>query len=414
MDVFQSTLTSIGDLDVKQVSDVSAIIRGLLDDRQLQEIWVEGEVTNYIHHKSGHRYFSLSEHRHGNTYVIHCAMWRSYARDLSFEPSNGTKILVWGSVEVYEPQGKIQMIVRDMRRAGAGEKHLLVQRWKEELAAEGLFDPARKRSIPIFPGKVGLVTSLDGAARRDVEQVIARRFPVEIIISPTAVQGEWAHRDIARAIKAIDGQVDVIIVGRGGGSFEDLFAFNHPDVVRAIASCSTPVVSAVGHETDVTLSDFAADLRAPTPSAAAELVVPDRGELRLQLGQARQRIKRGMAGTLSRHAEILEKMRFGLRPRLFQRQVDGEIHRVADLEDRLTRGIRSFLERERWRIKHFRAHLETISPYLPLTHGYSLVRKDEEVVTSIKALGFGDIVTITFSDGECTAEIKGDFHAKEI
>ena len=184
------------------------------------------------------------------------------------------EVIITGSVRVYPPHGAYQIQVKEMTRGGAGEKYLLVERWKKELAAEGWFAIERKRPLPSFPTRVGVVTSETGAVIHDIRTVIARRYPVEIVISPTAVQGEDAHREIARAIERVAGRVDVVIVARGGGSFEDLFPFNHPDVVRAIAACPVPVVSAVGHEVDVTLADLAADMRAPTPSAAAELVGP--------------------------------------------------------------------------------------------------------------------------------------------
>ncbi|CVK31583.1 exodeoxyribonuclease VII large subunit [Methanoculleus bourgensis] len=259
------------------VSEVSGLICDLLDDMRLHQIWVRGEVTNYKDHASGHRYFSLSEQNGRSSALINCVMWRTYASGLEFTPKNGMDVLAWGTVEVYEPHGRYQLIVREMLPAGRGERHLMVERWKRELDAEGLFSPERRRPLPAFPHRVGVVTSPTGAALKDILSVISRRYPAaEVVLSPTAVQGEGAHTEITEAIQRVDGLVDVIIVGRGGGSFEDLFPFNHPDVVRAVARCRTPVISAVGHEVDTALCDFAADLRAPTPSAAAERAVPDR------------------------------------------------------------------------------------------------------------------------------------------
>ncbi|MDD5189301.1 MAG: exodeoxyribonuclease VII large subunit, partial [Methanoregula sp.] len=258
------------------VSAVSKIIAGLLEDTRLQEIRVQGEVTNYNHHARGHRYFSLSEKGGGNTAaVIKCVMWRSDAEHLTFTPEDGKAVVVTGSVRVYAPHGSYQLQVREMQPSGIGEKYLLVEKWKKELSAEGCFAVERKRDLPVFPARVGVVTSETGAVIHDIHTVISRRYPVEILISPTAVQGETAHREIANAIKKLAGRVDVVIVARGGGSFEDLFPFNHPEVIRAIVACPVPVVSAIGHEVDVTLADLAADMRAATPSAAAELVVPD-------------------------------------------------------------------------------------------------------------------------------------------
>ncbi|MDD3933859.1 MAG: exodeoxyribonuclease VII large subunit, partial [Methanoculleus sp.] len=264
---------------ILRVSEVSGLICDLLDDARLHEIWVRGEVTNYKDHTSGHRYFSLGERNGRSSALINCVMWRTYASGLGFTPRDGMDVLAWGTVEVYEPHGRYQLIVRELLPAGPGERHLMVERWKQELDAEGLFAPERRRPLPAFPHRIGVVTSSTGAAMQDILSVISRRYPAEVVLSPTAVQGDGAHMEIAAAIRKIDGLVDVIIVGRGGGSFEDLFPFNHPDVVRAVALCKTPVISAVGHEVDTALCDFAADLRAPTPSAAAERAVPDRVEV---------------------------------------------------------------------------------------------------------------------------------------
>ena len=267
-----------------RVSELSAIIESLLDNPLLQDIVVRGEVTNYTHHARGHRYFSLSEKGGGNTAaVIKCVMWRSDAERLSFIPSEGMEVVVTGTVRAYAPHGTYQLQVKEMRKAGLGEKFLLIEQWKRQLAAEGCFSLERKRCLPAYPVRVGVVTSETGAVIHDIRTVIGRRYPLEIVISPTAVQGEKAHREIAGAISRLAGMVDVVIVARGGGSFEDLFPFNHPDVVRAIVACPVPVVSAIGHEVDVTLSDLAADLRAATPSAAAELAVPDRLVLAAQV-----------------------------------------------------------------------------------------------------------------------------------
>ncbi len=267
------------------VREVSEIIECLLDAPQLQDVRVLGEITNYKRHSRGHRYFSLSEKEGGSmAAVIKCVMWRSDAERLSFVPEDGVEVVVTGSVRVYPPQGSYQLQVKKMTKGGAGEKYLLVERWRKELAQEGWFATERKRPLPSFPTRVGVVTSETGAVIHDIRTVIARRFPVEIVISPAAVQGENAPTEIARAIARVAAHADVVIVARGGGSFEDLFPFNHPDVVRAIATCPVPVVSAIGHEVDVTLADLAADVRAPTPSAAAELVVPDRKDLQIALG----------------------------------------------------------------------------------------------------------------------------------
>jgi exodeoxyribonuclease VII large subunit len=367
-------IADAGGSEVISVAEVSRLVCRLLDDPRLQAIWVEGEIRDCSCSAKGHCYFSLSEQKHGKTYVIRCAMWRSYARELNFTPGDG----------------------------------------KEELAREGLFDEARKLPLPRFPGRVGVVTSATGAARRDIEQVIARRFPVEIVLSPASVQGETAPAEIAAAISRVDGHVDVMIVGRGGGSFEDLFAFNHPQVVRAIAACTTPVVSAVGHEIDHTLADYAADLRAPTPSAAAELVVPDRKEMADELGRLRQHLRSALVARVERGRMTLEDMRLRLQPRRFQRRLDEEMQRVVDLDERLGRAENSLIGHRRMLLRQIAATLGALDPLAPLTRGYCVVEKDGGVVSSTGALSPGDGVVIRMGDGSASARIEEVHHDKNV
>jgi exodeoxyribonuclease VII large subunit len=406
MDWFGTAAASPAEAEVQTISGLSRIICEVMEDPRLQDIWVEGEITNHKHHPKGHRYFSLSEELNGRTYVINCAMWRSFARELDFEPVNGMHVLVWGSVEVYEPHGKYQLIVREMNRAGAGEKHLMVQRWKQMLDDEGLFEEGRKKALPRFPRKIGVVTSAAGAARHDIEQVIARRYPTEIVISPAPVQGEGAHREIAAALKRIDGRVDVIIIGRGGGSFEDLFEFNHPEVVRAIAACTTPVVSAIGHEVDVTLADFAADLRAATPSAAAELVVPDRRDLVHELQKLDTQLENSLVSRIFYARRGLEDLKLRIQPRRIIRRIDEAMQRLVDLEERLNRGTGTRLEREKLKLGQITAILEGLNPYVPLARGYCIIEKDDAIITSARALTAGDRVMLRLGDGSAEAEIE--------
>ncbi len=399
--------------DVLSVSFVSRTIRELMEDSRLKNIWVEGEVRDYRRAPSGHCYFSLSEQQRTATFVLGCVMFRRYASVLPVEPKNGMKVLVRGSVDVYEPHGKYQLVVSELRAAGAGEKHLMVQRWKEELAAEGLFSPAMKRPLPRFPARIGVVTSPTGAARRDIEQVIARRFPVEILLSPTSVQGEGVHREIAEAIRRIDGKADVLIVGRGGGSFEDLFAFNHPDVVRAIAACSTPVVSAVGHEVDTSLADLAADCRAPTPSAAAEIVVPDRTELKNTLHQLRVRLNGAVEKRQNDASQQLEDFRLRLQPRRFRMRLEGEMEKLGSLRDRMHRSTKSRLERESLILGQMKATIAGMDPQLPLARGYAILRKEGKAVTGVGGLAGGDEISIQMADGTAAAEITGVKHDRK-
>jgi exodeoxyribonuclease VII large subunit len=397
------------------VSELSLIIERLLDDPLLQDIRVRGEVTNYTHHSRGHRYFSLSEKGSGNSAaVIRCVMWRSDADRLAFVPADGMEVIASGTVRLYAPHGAYQLQVREMKKAGVGEKYLLLEQWKKELAAEGVFAADRKRPLPRFPARIGIVTSETGAVIHDIRTVLSRRFPLGVVISPTAVQGEDAHADIARAIGRVSHLVDVVIIARGGGSFEDLFPFNHPDVVHAIAACPVPVVSAIGHEVDMTLSDLAADMRAATPSAAAELVVQDRGVL---LGQLRD-IKKQMASALfscleTAHAELLD-LRDRLRPLRFMRKVEERKQAIADLADRLERAYSTRIERDRLLLVGMKTALLAQNPLLVLSRGYCLVEKDGYLVRSAGAIAEGDRLKIRFSDGKSQVRVEHVEHDRNI
>jgi exodeoxyribonuclease VII large subunit len=383
-----------------QVSELSAIIQELLDDPRLLDIRVRGEVTNYKHHGRGHRYFSLSEKGGGSTAaVIKCVMWRSDADRLPFSPEEGMEVIVSGSVTVYAPHGAYQLQVKTMEKAGLGEKFLLVEKWKKELGAQGFFSLERKRCLPIFPTRIGVVTSETGAVIHDIQNVVARRYPLEIIISPTAVQGEEAHREIAAAIQRVAGHVDVVIVARGGGSFEDLFPFNHPDVVKAIASCKVPVVSAIGHEVDMTLADLAADIRAPTPSAAAELVVPDRNELLFRLQEQKIRLGAALQGRVAWAREEIQGLRDRLRPIKFARKIEERRQYTADIAERLQRAGSTRIEREQLLLAGMKTALEGRNPLAVLARGYCVAEKNGKLVKSTGMIAKDDRLNLRFCDG---------------
>jgi exodeoxyribonuclease VII large subunit len=398
-----------------QVSELSAIIEGLLDDARLQGVWVKGEVTNYTHHSRGHRYFSLSEKGGGSTAaVIKCVMWRSDAERLTFNPAEGMEVIVSGTVRLYAPHGSYQLQVKELKKAGLGEKYLLVEQWKKELAAEGCFASERKRLLPKFPEKIGVVTSETGAVIHDIRTVITRRYPAEIIISPTAVQGEVAYREITQAIRRIGNLVDVVIVARGGGSFEDLFAFNHPDVVRAIAACPVPVVSAIGHEVDVTLADLAADLRAPTPSAAAELVVPDRAVLLRQVHELKSLLTASLQGRIAWAREELIGMRDRLRPQRFLHRIEERKTTTADLADRLGRACVTRIERERLLLAETKTALDSRSPLAVLARGYCVAEKNGLIVKSVDGLTREDRIKIRFYNGNTDVIVERVEHERNV
>ena len=398
-----------------RVSEVSAIIEDLLDNPLLQDLFVRGEVTNYTHHARGHRYFSLSEKGGSNTAaVIKCVMWRSDAERLSFIPSEGMEIIVSGTVRAYAPHGSYQLQVKEMRKAGIGEKFLLVEQWKKQLAAEGCFSLERKRCLPSFPVRVGVVTSETGAVIHDIRTVVGRRYPLEIIISPTAVQGELAHREISAAICRISGLVDVVIVARGGGSFEDLFPFNHPDVVRAIVACPVPVISAIGHEVDVTLSDLAADLRAATPSAAAELVVPDRLVLTARLQELRSQLNAALQARVAWAWDEISDLRDRLRPQRFLRKVEERKQNTADLSERLERAFSNRLGRERLLLAQMRTALDSRNPVAVLARGYCVAEKQGRVVKSAGTITKGDRMNIRFYDGSSLVTVEDVNHERDL
>jgi exodeoxyribonuclease VII large subunit len=384
---------------ILRVSELSSIIRELFLDERLRDILVEGEITNYKHHSRGHRYFSLSERTFNETSVIHCVMWQSQGQKLSFSPEDGMHVIVRGYVDIYQTAGKYQLYVHEMRLAGAGEKYLLVEQWKKELTLEGCFLAERKRELPLFPRVVGIVTSKTGAVLQDIRNVISRRYPVEIFLSPTAVQGDSAHIEIAEAIRRLDGRADVIIVARGGGSFEDLFPFNHPEVVRAIAASSTPVVSAVGHEVDTTLADYAADARAPTPSAAAELVVPDRAALITALRDYKRTMETILINRHDRACREVETLRERLHPRRLIRRVADRRQYIEDQRERLLVSVNNKIFGGRLALGEIRAGLFGKNPLAVLARGYCVAEKNGLIVRSVRSLGKGDRIVLRFTDG---------------
>ena len=402
-------------IEIFSVSMIASIISSILDDDRLQDIWIRGEVTNFKTHASGHRYFSLSERKeHGTAAVLQGVMWRSDAQKLGFELRDGIDVIAFGSVSHYAPQGRYQFYVRDLHHAGEGEKHLLVEQWKAMLAAEGVFAAERKRPLPRFPARVGVVTSETGAVLQDIRNVIARRFPLELVISPTAVQGDEAHREIVRALQRIDGSVDVIIIGRGGGSFEDLFPFNHPDVVRAISRCVTPVVSAVGHETDFTLADFAADVRAPTPSAAAELVVQDRSALRETLFEFRKKLGSSLVGKLDRAAREISDLRSRVAPARMERRLAERRQDCAGITERLVRAFVTRTGRERLVLAELQARITGRDPLALLRRGYCIIERAGRTIRSAREISAGDILLVRMKDGRLEVLVRGIIHDKEL
>ncbi len=390
------------------VVELTRHVKRLLDtDDLLADIVVRGEVSNFKHHTSGHMYFSLKD----ESCVVRCVMFRREAQRLVVRPENGMDVLARGAVSVYERDGQYQLYVQELRPAGVGALQRAFEELKRRLELEGLFDPTRKRRPPVLPRRVGVVTSPTGAALRDIIQVSRRRFPnVDLVLAPVLVQGPEAPDRIVAAIERLNrsGLVDVIIVGRGGGSLEDLWAFNDERVARAIFASRVPVVSGVGHETDVTISDLVADVRAATPSHAAELVVPSRRDLASRLDDLRSLAASRMLGQVDRARQRLAQLagrpalgRPADRLRQWQQQVD-DFHRRAGL------GFVRLFEAKRNRRDLLVRQLDALSPLGILARGYVIARKlpDGSVLRSARALAPRDRVELLFRDGEARCRVQ--------
>ncbi|MCQ8893200.1 MAG: exodeoxyribonuclease VII large subunit [Methanolinea sp.] len=399
---------------VYTVSEISSLIGSLLDDPRIHDIWVRGEVTNFKLHGSGHCFFSLGERTENTSALISCVMWRTDAARLPAGISDGMDVFVFGSVGHYSPQGRYQLYVRDIRPAGRGEKYLQVEQWKVLLSSEGCFDSARKRPLPSFPVRIGVVTSETGAVLQDIKNIISRRYPLEVVVSPTVVQGEGAHLEIARAITRLYGRADVIIVARGGGSFEDLFPFNHPDVVRAVSASPVPVVSAIGHEVDAPLADFAADVRAPTPSAAAELVVPDRIAIREALGDFRKALCARLLGKLDRAATEIAELRERFSPRRMEQRLNVRREDLNVLETRMLRAMTARIDRGRERVSAMAHILEAKNPCQVLGRGYCILTRQGRVIRSAREVSPGDRLSARLSDGTIDTIVHEVRHDPEV
>lgn len=436
---------------VFSVSELSSEIRGLLEERFF-EIWVEGELSNCRVWNTGHMYFTLKD----SQAQIKGVMFRSALRSLRFKPEDGLRVVARGHISVYDPKGEYQIVCEHLEPEGRGALQIAFEQLKERLAREGLFDARRKRPLPALPRKIGVVTSLEGAAIRDIIKVLHRRYAnAHIVIRPARVQGEGAALEVARAIAAIGKVrgVDVVILGRGGGSIEDLWAFNEEVVARAIAGCPVPTISAVGHETDVTIADFVADVRAPTPSAAAELVVTRKDDFLARIDRLSQRVRAAMTGKLHRlesRLRTLESRRgyAGTHGRLALRgrhvgELTHDLHRVmrAQLAERERRYHALRLALERYdlrralarigarlvdadgklgvavgrrqhafdaRLRSAAARLDSLSPLAVLGRGYAVCWNAERtaIIRDSAAVKAGDRVRVTLERGELNCEVR--------
>ena len=387
------------------VGQVNRYIKNMFaQDFFLQRIYVKGEVSNCKYHTSGHIYFSLKD----ETGTLSCVMFAGSRRGLAFRMKDGDKVIAGGSVDVYERDGKYQFYAREITLEGAGVLYERFLALKQELEEMGMFASEYKQPIPRFIRRMGVVTAPTGAAIQDIRNIAGRRNPyLQIILYPALVQGEGAAQSIVRGIRMLDeADVDVIIVGRGGGSIEDLWAFNEEIVARAIFECRTPVISAVGHETDFTIADFVADLRAPTPSAAAELAVDDYRGIMEALLSARERLQRAMWAKLDLSREILRQFEIRLQYLSPQSQLRDKRNYLAQMEDVLYNTFMQKLEIQHHRLSVYLERFEGLSPLKKLNQGYAyLSDAGGNNVNSISQVECGDRIEIAVTDGLITAEV---------
>jgi exodeoxyribonuclease VII large subunit len=420
-------LKTLNKSTVISVSDLAKRIRNAIDTPILTNVCVQGEIIGYRLHSPGHMYFSLSEsERDDDKATIPCVMWKYAAKMVTFPVKDGTLVQATGYVDFYPPYGKMQFVIKKLEPIFFGRTGLHLQReeWKKQLTTEGVIPRAEsdRRSLPMFPSCIGVVTSRTGSVLQDIIKIVTRRYPLPILLAHAAVQGKDAHIQIAAGIQSLQGKVDVIIVARGGGSFEDMFEFNHPDVVRAITASTIPIINAVGHETDTTLADYAADFRAPTPSAAAEMSVPDRSTLLYQLEEMRRTIRDTTGGRFMAERNILMNLTERIEPSKFSRMLDHMHQQTADFTERIAAAFLRKISSEREqcralskmitksaRTRITTAQLELLAqkesvlnkyPHKPLELGYALIWKRGKIIRSAKNISTGDHLALQFLDGE--------------
>ncbi|HPC35244.1 MAG TPA: exodeoxyribonuclease VII large subunit [Candidatus Marinimicrobia bacterium] len=388
------------------VTEIARDIKRVIE-QFIAPVWVEGEVSNFTISRAGHIYFSLKD----QTAVLNCTIWRSQSLSIPFQIVNGMRLLVFGNVTTYAMQSQYQLNVQQVRAAGLGSLYLAFEALKKKLSAEGLFDPERKRPIPLYPTRIGLITSESGAALRDFLQISRRRnSSVGIYLYPALVQGTEAAANIIAGIKLFNRlqNVDFIVITRGGGSLEDLWAFNEEPLVRAVAQSAIPIVSAVGHEVDFTLCDFAADLRAPTPSAAAEMTIPERDHILNRIDQIRNKMAQNIRIRLYNfHKEIenIARRLFLNRPLELLRQ---RIQRIDELEGRIIKAINTRILSAQIELDNIHKTLEVLNPRAIMERGFAIVYHwpDRKIIKSISEVAVGEQVGVELKDGEFQAKAE--------
>jgi exodeoxyribonuclease VII large subunit len=394
---------------VLSVSQINFYIKSIIEnDGSLQFVLVTGEISNLtVHQRSGHIYLSLKD----SNSVISAVMFAGNARRLKFRLENGMKVICRGRISVYEPSGRYQLYIEDMQPDGVGALALAFEQLKSDLEKKGLFDPAHKKPLPKFPKTIGVITSPTGAAVQDITNIIRRRFPsADIVLAPVLVQGESAPEQLVRAVNKFSASkiADVVIIGRGGGSAEDLWAFNDEQLAYAVYNCETPIISGVGHETDFTVCDFVADVRASTPSAAAELAVPDRQELMSYYFKQKQYISAMLdrkIKTAQLRLENQQRRMSASSPKLKAEQLEKQLSAKSE---KLTRFMNIYISNKENKLIAAKGKLDGLNPLNVLNRGYAIAEKDEKIITSSKQLKDGDDFTVILSDGKINAKVCGE------
>lgn len=390
---------------IYSVSELNNYVKSILDNNEnLKYLFVEGEISNYKAHYSGHLYMTIKD----ETSAIKAVMFAGNASKLRFRPENGMKVLAFGTVSLFPRDGSYQLYISDMQPDGIGALSIAYEQLKKKLQAEGLFNPEHKKPIPQFPKKVGVITSATGAAIQDIFNVLRRRYPVaEVVVRSAQVQGDGASQDIANAIKEFNdiNGADVLIVGRGGGSIEDLWAFNEEILARAVFDSRIPIISAVGHETDYTICDFVADLRAPTPSAAAELAVPDVLELKSELISNKQYIYNLVKNRINFEKNKLNAIeRSGaLKDPILK--INDSRRNLLFLSERLLDVAQKTIDTNKIKFSRLAGKLDALSPLKVISRGYALVSSDKGIVKSVENINTGDSLSIELSDGSLKATV---------
>lgn len=394
---------------VLSVSQINFYIKSIIEnDGSLQFVLVTGEISNLtVHQRSGHIYLSLKD----SNSVISAVMFAGNARRLRFRLENGMKVICRGRISVYEPSGRYQLYIEDMQPDGVGALTLAFEQLKKSLAQKGLFDNAHKKPLPKFPKTIGVITSPTGAAVQDITNIIRRRFPsADIVLAPVLVQGESAPEQLVRAVNKFSASkiADVVIIGRGGGSAEDLWAFNDEQLAYAVYNCETPIISGVGHETDFTVCDFVADVRASTPSAAAELAVPDRQELMSYYFKQKQYISAMLdrkIKTAQLRLENQQRRMSASSPKLKAEQLEKQLSAKSE---KLTRFMNIYISDKENKLIAAKGKLDGLNPLNVLNRGYAIAEKAEKIITSSKQLKDGDDFTVILSDGKINAKVCGE------